>query len=68
MVTILEAQREKHLRLRAGVGENAKVSLAAIRLPPEALIFPSPPREGRFDFTALRNPKTMTREIRERFR
>jgi integrase len=67
-VTLLLSLRETHLRLWAGVSDTANISLAAIKLPAEALIFPSPPADGRFDFTKLRNGRTVTRECRDRFR
>jgi integrase len=68
LVAMLQTERERHLRLRAGVPDGTKVSLRAIKLPANALIFPAPPADGVFDFTKLRNGKTVTRECRERFR
>jgi integrase len=69
LVAILKAEHETHLRLRAGVAPNARVSLAAVRLPAEALIFPAPsPLDGKINFTALRNPRALTKAIREKMR
>jgi integrase len=69
LVAILKLEHEKHLRLRAGVAMNSRVSLGAVRLPAEALIFPAPsPRDGQINFTALRNPRALTKEIREKIR
>jgi integrase len=69
LIVLLKAEHEKHLRLRAGVAMNARVSLGAIHLPTDALVFPSPtPRNGKFDFTALRNPRALTKEIRAKIR
>ncbi len=68
LIAVLQAEQQKHLRLRAGVPDGANVSLAAIKLPAKALVFPAPPVAGTFDFTRLRNPNTVTRETRERFR
>jgi integrase len=67
-VALLQALHAKHLRLRAGVGEGAEVDLRLIKLPAKALVFPSPPAKGVFDFTKLRNGDTLSREICERFR
>jgi integrase len=69
LVAILKAEHEKHLRLRAGVAANSRVSLGAVRLPADALVFPAPsPRDGRINFTALRNPRALTKEVREKIR
>jgi integrase len=66
LVARLVAHRETHLRIDAGVPDGVEVDLSMVRLPAEALIFPSPVDADGFDFARLRNPKTMTREIRER--
>jgi integrase len=69
LTTILKAQHMQHLRLRAGVSEQAVVSLGAVRLPAEALVFPATTaRDGRFDFARIRNARALTKEIRARFR
>lgn len=69
LVAILKAEHETHLRLRAGIAPNARVSLAALRLPAEALVFPAPsPLDGKINFTALRNPRALTKAIREKLR
>lgn len=69
LAAILKAEREKLLRVRAGVSESADVSLGAVRLPAGALAFPRiAPRNGRFDFTAIRNHRALAKEIRTRFR
>jgi integrase len=69
LVTILKAEHENHLRLRAGVSMSSRVSLGAVRLPADALVFPAPsPLNGRINFTALRNPRALTKAIREKIR
>jgi integrase len=69
LMVILKTQHERLLRLCAGVSLTAKVSLGAIRLPAEALVFPATTaRGGRFDFTAFRNHRALTKETRARFR
>jgi integrase len=69
LTAILKAQHMQHLRLRAGVSEQTVVSLGAVRLPSEALVFPATTtRDGRFDFARIRNARALTKEIRARFR
>ena len=69
LTAILKAQHMQHLRLRAGVSEQTVVSLGAVRLPAEALVFPATTaRDGRFDFARIRNARALTKEIRARFR
>jgi len=69
VIAILRAEHNKHLRLRAGVGMDAMVSLAAVRLPADALVFPiTVPHNGLLDLTAPRNPRGLTKEIRAHIR
>ena len=69
LVARLIPQRETHLRIAAGIPDGVEdVDLSMVRLPAEALMFPSPVDANGFDFARLRNPKTVTREIRERLR
>jgi integrase len=69
LTAILKAQHTQHLRLRAGVWERAVVSLGAVRLPAEALVFPSGSvHGGRFDFARIRNARGLTKATRKRFR
>jgi integrase len=60
LVALLTAEREKHLRIVAGVLESAAVDLSLVRLPEGALIFPSP-AGTKFDFTRPRDPHAVTR-------
>jgi integrase len=60
LVGLLIAEREKHLRIVAGVAENAAVDLSLVKLPERALMFPSP-AGARFDFTKPRDPHAVTR-------
>jgi integrase len=55
LVALLTAEREKHLRIMAGVSESAAVDLSLVRLPEGALMFPSP-AGAKFDFTRPRDP------------
>jgi len=69
LTAILKAQHTQHLRLRAGVWERAVVRLGAVRLPAEALVFPSGSvHGGRFDFARIRNARGLTKATRKRFR
>ena len=69
LTAILKAQHTQHLRLRAGVSEQAVVSLGAVRLPAEALVFPSGNvHGGKFDYARIRNARGLTKATRERFR
>jgi integrase len=69
LTAMLKAEHTQHLRLRAGVSEQAVVSLGAVRLPAEALVFPSGSvHGGRFDFARIRNARGLTKATRKRFR
>jgi integrase len=69
LTAILKAQHAQHLRLRAGVSEQAVVSLGAVRLPSEALVFPAGSvHGGKFDFARPRNARALTKATRARFR
>jgi integrase len=69
LTAILKAQHTQHLRLRAGVSEQAVVSLSAVWLPVEALVFPSGSvHGGRFDFARIRNARGLTKATRKKFR
>jgi integrase len=69
LMTVLLAERERQLRFVAGVPATASVDLSLIKLPSDALMFPSPAIVGgTVDLTRLRHPKSVTKEIRARFR
>lgn len=64
LLALLLTEREKHLRLIAGLPDSATVDLSLIRLSEGALMFPNPPRPGEeFTFTAPRRPRTVTKEF-----
>jgi integrase len=46
LLALLLAEREKHLRIVAGVDGSAAVDLSLVRLPEDALMFPNPLRLG----------------------
>jgi integrase len=69
LLAMLIAEREKYQRVAAGVPDGVQVDLSLVKLPPDALMFPAPPMGGEaFDFARLRNPKSVTKETRKRFR
>jgi integrase len=62
LLALLCAEREKHLRLKAGIPDGAAVDISLVRLPEDALMFPNPSGQG-FSFTKLRNPDNTTKEF-----
>jgi integrase len=59
LVGILLAEREKHLRLKAGVSESAAVDLSLVKLPDATLMFPSI-AGAVIDLTKPRDPHSVT--------
>src|SRR5262249_42796191 len=67
LVTLLLAERERHLRIVAGVPDGVDVNLSLIKLPPGALMFPAPPDAGeQFSLTKLRTPQGVTESFQKR--
>jgi integrase len=67
LVRLLCAERERHLRLKAGVPDGVAVDLGLVRLPEGALMFPAPPARGEdFDFTKLRHPDAFSKQFMRR--
>lgn len=64
---ILLAEKQKHLRICAGIPDGIEVDLSLVRLPEDALIFPARPgpRES-FSFTTPRNPRNFSKEFARR--
>jgi hypothetical protein len=67
LATLLIAEREKHLRIAAGVADGGSVDLSLIKLPEGALVFPST-AGAEFDFTRPRHPHAITGEFVKRAR
>jgi integrase len=64
LVALLVSERERHLRIMAGVPDGAPVDLSLVKLPAGALMFPNPPGPGEsFSFTRPRNPRNTTTEF-----
>lgn len=67
VVDVLLAERDRHLRIQAGIPDGVTVDLGLIKLPTGALMFPAVP-EGRedFDFAKPRNPRNFSKEFARR--
>lgn len=66
-LALLLAEKQRHLRLVAGVPDGADVIPALVRLPDGALMFPAVPSPGSdFSFTAWRNPRNFSKEFARR--
>jgi integrase len=64
LIALLLAERERYLRVMAGVPDGAAVELSLVKLPAEALMFPNPPLPGKsLSFTKLRNPRATTKQF-----
>ena len=63
LLVLLLAQRERHLRMIAGVPDGVSVDLGLVRLPEGALMFPNG-----YSLTEPRNPRTTTKEFADRVR
>jgi integrase len=57
-LALLRTERDKHLRFVAGIADHVEVDLSLVKLPNEALVFPS--MEGA-DLTVIRSPTSVTR-------
>ena len=67
LVALLCNERNKHLRLKAGVPDGAEVDLSLVRLPVDPLMFPSFAVHN-LDFTKLRDANAVTREFERQAR
>jgi hypothetical protein len=66
-LAMLLKEREKLLRLRAGIPDGSDVDLSLVRLPDDALMFPNVPGAGEeFSFTTPRNPRNFSKEFARR--
>jgi integrase len=64
LIALLVGERERYLRIAAGVPDGIDVDLSLVKLPAGALMFPNPPAPGEgFSFTKLRNPRNTTKEF-----
>jgi integrase len=66
-VRMLVVERERHLRIKAGIPDGVDVDLSLVRLPKTALIFPAMPEPGEdFDFAKHKNPRGFSKEFARR--
>ncbi len=66
-IAMLLKEKERHLRILAGVPDSADVDLSLVRLPEDALMFPNVPAAGEeFSFTTPRNPRNFIKEFARR--
>jgi integrase len=63
LIALFVAERERHLRMAAGVPDGISVNLSLVKLPAGALIFPSPG-----DLTKFRHPRAVTKEFAQMVR
>ncbi|MEH2501409.1 integrase [Bradyrhizobium sp. AZCC 1578] len=67
IISKLLPERERHLRIQAGIPDGVEVDLGLIRLPAGALMFPAVPEAGEeFDFVKPRNPRNFSKEFARR--
>jgi integrase len=62
LVALLRSEREKHLRLVAGIPDSADVDLSLVKLPTDALVFPAIGT----DMTAIRGPTSISLMFKKR--
>lgn len=66
-VRILLGERQRHLRIMAGVPDGVDVDLSLVRLPDDALIFPATPGPGEdFSLSTPRDPRNFSKEFARR--
>jgi integrase len=66
LIALFRAEREKYLRIVAGVPDGSSVDLSFVKLPADALIFPAPLVPGANDLnglSTLRTPRNVTKEF-----
>lgn len=64
LITLLAAERERHLRIVPGVPYGVAIDLSLVKLPAEALMFPNPASD--FSFLNPRNPRNTTKEFKRK--
>jgi Phage integrase family len=60
LVTLLRSERERHLRIVAGVPDGATVDLSLVKLPAGALVFPLLTRGDKPDLCRPRSPRSVS--------
>jgi integrase len=67
LIGLLSGEHDRHLRIAAGVGDGVSVDLSLVKLPKNALVFPSYAGEG-VEFTRPRHPHAVSGEFTKRAR
>ena len=60
LIALLVAERERHLRIVAGVPDGTNVDLSLVKLPPDAMMFPGS------GFTRPRHPNSVSKEFKRK--
>jgi integrase len=68
LLALLLLEREKQLRMAAGIPDGATVDLGLIKLPDGALMFPNPPALAELSFVTPRHGRPVRREFRRKAR
>jgi integrase len=63
LVALLLSERERLQRLKAGIPDGTDVDLSLVKLPADALLFPTPSSHAGFSFSAPRRPRNVTKEF-----
>jgi integrase len=61
LIALLLSERERHLRLKAGIPDGVTVDLSLIKLPEGALMFPNPTELADGSFTSPRSPRRVSK-------
>jgi integrase len=62
LLALLLAERDRHLRWKAGIPDGITVDLSLVKLPEGALMFPNPPAVAEGIFTTPRGPRIGIRQ------
>ena len=63
LLALLLAERDKHLRMIAGVPDGVTVDLGLVKLPEGALMFPNPPALAELSFTTPRKERPVSKKF-----
>jgi integrase len=68
LLALLVSERDKHLRIKAGIPDGVAVDLSLVKLPDSALMFPNPSALADRTFVTPRGPRHVTKEFARRAR
>src|SRR5262249_34967457 len=63
LLALLLSERDRHLRLKAGIPDGTAVDLSLVKLPADALMFPNPPALAEGSFNTPRGPRIVSKEF-----